>query len=80
MRIDELTLKLICKHTGLSIAKVLLKKSEKRGLGPPGPQTDCCSARVTEGAWPCCSKSPKQNCVYTDTPSMIENPIPLFIK
>lgn len=53
MKIDELILKRIWKHTGPRIAKVLLKKSEKRGLGPPGPQTDCCSAGVTEGAWPC---------------------------
>lgn len=37
MKIDKLILKLIWKHTGPRIAKILLKK-KKRGLGPPGPK------------------------------------------
>lgn len=55
MKIDKVILKLIWKHPGPRIAKILLKKNKKRGLGPPDPKIYCCSARVIEGAWPWCS-------------------------
>ena len=55
MKIDNLILKLIWKHAGPRIAKMLLKKNKERGVGPPDPEIYCCSARVIGGVWPWCS-------------------------